>query len=489
MYKKIASNTIAQIISKALTAFISIFLIGLLTKYLPMELYGSYNKVYSYLWIFAFLADLWLYTIAIREISQKKESTETIVWNILTLRTILWVWVVIIALFWALFLPWYNDFLTLSAIAIVWVFTVVSLINSSLLALMQSQMKMEFSLISVVAGKVLNISLIAYFLIFVFTGPGEVSIAFLSVFFAGLLWISLNTYMNYLYAKKITTIRYRFDIDYIKYIFKISLPYGIALFLSVVYFKIDVILLSLMEVPKQADISIALYGLPMKIVEVLMVLWWFYLNSILPNLSEKFSQGKQAELSHMLWVSVKVLLSFALFICVVGNLFASQIINIIATPEYIDPMWHVFNSVQALSLVLGVLVFHFIALAFIYMMIASERQSLLLWVNLWVTVLNIIWNILLIPHFSFIGAAMVTLGTQFILMCITGYLVLKNTHISWKIGLNCVLSIFFAITIFTVFSKILSTNTWWDITTILIFWPIIFWIYLMWEYFFSRKLF
>jgi len=59
LYKKIASNTIAQVVSKILTAGISIFLIGVLTKYLPIELYGSYNKVYSYLWIFAFLADLW----------------------------------------------------------------------------------------------------------------------------------------------------------------------------------------------------------------------------------------------------------------------------------------------------------------------------------------------------------------------------------------------------------------------------------------------
>jgi O-antigen/teichoic acid export membrane protein len=58
LYKKIASNTIAQVISKAITAFISIFLIGILTKYLPIEMYGNYNKVYGYLGIFAFLADL-----------------------------------------------------------------------------------------------------------------------------------------------------------------------------------------------------------------------------------------------------------------------------------------------------------------------------------------------------------------------------------------------------------------------------------------------
>ena len=64
----------------------------------------------------------------------------------------------------------------------------------------------------------------------------------------------------------------QFDREYIKHIIKISLPYGIALFLSVVYFKIDIILLSILEPTEKADISIALYSLPMKVVEVLMVI-------------------------------------------------------------------------------------------------------------------------------------------------------------------------------------------------------------------------
>jgi hypothetical protein len=39
-----------------------------------------------------------------------------------------------------------------------------------------------------------------------------------------------------------------------------------------VYFKVDVILLSILEPTTQADISIALYSVPMKIIEVLMIL-------------------------------------------------------------------------------------------------------------------------------------------------------------------------------------------------------------------------
>jgi len=191
-------------------------------------MYGSYNKIYSYLGIFAFLADLWLYTIAIREISRGHTAPEKIIWNVLTLRTLLWCIIIFLALLIANFLPWYNDALTLMAIAIVWIFTLVSLINSSLLALMQSQLKMEFSLISVVSGKLITLSLIAYFLMIQFTW-NQSNIAFLSVFVAWLLWIIVNTVLNFLYVQKSMRVWFRFDWDYIKYIFKISLPYGLAL--------------------------------------------------------------------------------------------------------------------------------------------------------------------------------------------------------------------------------------------------------------------
>ena len=488
MYKKIASNTLFQIASKAITAFISIFLIWILTKYLPIELYGSYNKVYSYLWIFAFLADLGLYTITIREISQKKVDPEKIIGNVLTLRTILWLGIWILAFWVAFLLPWYHDTLTLSAIFIVGAFTLVSLINSSILALMQSQMKMEFSLLSVVAGKILNIILIALFLIFIFTDPSENSLAFIFVFIAWFFGILLNTLMNYIYAKRLIPIKYRFDVEYIKHIFKISLPYWVALFLSVVYFKVDIILLSLLESPEKADISIALYGLPMKIVEVLMVLGWFYLNSLLPSLTEKYSQKKYKEISKILWVSLKILLSFWLFIFMIWNLFATEIISIIATPEYLNPIGHIFNSVQALNIVFWVLVFHFLSLGFIYMMIAAEKQSLLLWINLIVTVINIVWNIILIPYFSFIGAAMVTLISQVILMCISWVIVLRKIPISWDILKSFVFTFLYAGAIFIVFQNILTHVQLGNITRIVFIAPIILLLYIAWEYFASKKL-
>ncbi len=427
MFKKIASNTLSQIISKALTAFISIFLISLLTTYLSVEMYGAYNKIYNYLWIFAFLADLWLYTIMVREISSSKESPQKIVGNVLTLRALLWSAIILLALWLALLLPWYDTEIMMWCITIVWIFTFLSLINSSLLALMQSQLKMEFSLLSVVTGKLITLWFIwGYFLFFTKNEILDLWMESLYLVFVwGVIWIWANTLMNYWYARKICPILFQFDWKYITHIFKISLPYWIALFLSVVYFKIDIIILSIMEWDS-ANTSIALYSLPMKIVEVLMVLWWFYLNSILPKLSQLFKNVSQStwsreEIQSILSVSYKVLFAFWVFIATFWIVFREHIIRIIANSSYLEWANHIYNSSDVMLIVLLILVVYFISLLYIYIFIAAKKQSLLLKINIIITLVNIVWNILLIPYFSFIWAAYVTLFSQILLVLLANY--------------------------------------------------------------------
>ncbi len=458
MFKKIASNTIAQVLSKVLTAIISIFLLSILTNYLSVELFWVYSKVYNYLWIFAFLADLGLYTIMIREISKAQSplltspkergvaQVEKIVWNVLTLRIFLWSIIIFLALGVAYFLPWYNSKIELIAIAIVWFFTLISLINSTFLWYMQSQLKMEFSLFSVVFWKLVNlwiILLIVFIFLPVWVVGNQYFDSLLFILWAWLVWITINTILNYFYANRSCNIRMRFDLDYIKYIFKISLPYWIALFLSVVYFKIDIILLSLLEWEK-ADISIALYSLPMKIVEVLMVISWFYLNSILPKLTQLFEQKEKGqtqrtaptennvgvnlcvqpegkELQNILILSFKILFSFGIIVFTFGTIFREHVIQIIANSNYINPSNHIFSSSDAFLIVLWILVFNAISLLFIYVFIWAKKQSILLKINIFITLFNIIWNMILIPKYSFIWAGIITLISQILLFVISFY--------------------------------------------------------------------
>ena len=490
MFKKIASNTLTQVISKIITAIISIFLLSILTKYLSVEGFWLYSKIFNYLWIFAFLADLGLYTIMIREISgahpqplPSKEGNqnvwqkqiEKIVWNVLTLRVLLWLIIIFLALFTAYFIPWYNSNIELLSIFIIWIFTLISLMNSTFLAYMQSQLKMEFSLFSVVAGKILNLWLVLIIVYFLFTNSWENSIIY--IFISALFWVILNTILNYWYSKKSCNINFRFDLDYIKYIFKISLPYGIALFLSVIYFKIDIILLSLLEW-KKADVSIALYSLPMKIIEVLMVISGFYLNSVLPKLSQLFEthpqplpskEGGNIELQNILIISFKILFSFWIIVLTLWTLFRNNVIEIIGNSEYLNPVNHIYSSSDAFLIVLAVLLFNALSLLFIYIFIATKKQSILLKINIFITIFNIVWNIILIPKYSFIWAWIITLISQILLFLISYYYSRKIIKFSFP-KLFILKIIFISAIIYFIINFLLINYSIWLYLDILIYW-------------------
>jgi O-antigen/teichoic acid export membrane protein len=115
--------------------------------------------------------------------------------------------------------------------------------------------------------------------------------------------------LNYFYSKTIIKIALKFDYKYIKKIFFKSLPYGIALFLSVVYTKIDILLLGLIEKDLISDRSIALYSLPLKIMDVFMIIASFFMNSLLPSLSKNYKNNKLDKIELIIQNAFKVMWS------------------------------------------------------------------------------------------------------------------------------------------------------------------------------------
>lgn len=488
MFKKIASNTISQILAKIWTAIISIFLISILTNYLSVELYWTYSKVYNYLWIFAFLADLGLYTIAIREINLDKSRSKAIIWNIMTLRLILWIFIIFLSLLIAYFLPWYNNDMTLIAIFIVWIFTVFWLMNSSFLALMQSYMKVEFSLFSSVLWKLINFILICIivFILFPKNIIDDFFIPFEFIILAWLIGIIVNTILNYYYANKIVKIWFLFDFSYIKKLLRMSFFYGIALFLSVVYFKIDIILLSVLLPSDISDIHVALYSVPMKIIEVLMLIWVFFLNSLLPSMTNYFKLWKLNLLKSIIDKWFKVLFLSWVWIISLFSVFSTNIIKIVSNSDYVDKSIYTFTSDDVFIIVLFVLLFNFIASIYNYILIVSEKQKELLKINLLVTIFNIIWNILLIPKYSFIWAAFVTVLSQIILLILVYIFTRSIIKIDFDLFF-IIKTLLFGLLLFLFWIFLLSNYSFWLYFDTFIYWTILFLSYLFFSYKIIKK--
>jgi O-antigen/teichoic acid export membrane protein len=444
--KKIYTNTLAQIWAKVLTALISIVMIKIITNYLSVDGYGLYTKIYNYLSIFAVIADLGLYTITVRELTKyedDKEMVTKISWNVLSLRTLSWIIIVFLSLGLAPFLSWYDTMSAYIGIAIASLFTLAWLVNSSLMSYLQATLRTEFSLVANTSGKLLTFGLILLFASVLYPVVSEVSTPLWRGDTGGFLWTSewrltlvmlaglagnvLMTTLTWWYANRYQKVRFAWDTEYIKHIIKISLPYGIALFLNVIFFKVDTILLSVMESREIADTAVALYGLPMKLVEVGMMYGTIFLNSLLPVLTtaiEKWDDAKFRKITrHALllllwgWIIGTSILYFG----------AEYITRLISTEEYISTRVLGYSSVDALRIVAPIFLVYFVSSLYTYILIARGEQWKMMYINAFVAIVNIIGNIIFIPLYSFIGSAWVTLVTQILLLMIT-YIVVRNTR-------------------------------------------------------------
>ena len=65
--------------------------------------------------------------------------------------------------------------------------------------------------------------------------------------------------------------------------------------------------------------------------------------------------------------------------------------------------------------------FFFLSSLFTYLLIAAGEQKRLLKINAFIAAANLLGNLAVIPHFSFVGSACVTLASQILLLFMTAH--------------------------------------------------------------------
>ncbi len=416
--RAIFSNTVTQVLGKVLTAIFGIAAVKILTSYLGKESYGAYNTVYIYLSFFSIVADLGIYTIAVREMARKKERIAEVFGNIVSIRTVLSIVVVLVACVMAYFIPQYRESIILMGILISAPGTIISLINGVIVSIFQTTLKMQYSTLSLLIGKVLSVGsliLIAYVL-FPEAPTGDRT-AFYAAMTAGLI-SSIGLILTTLfYARRIVSVSYRFDWAVWKELIRESLPFGIALILGTVYLKVDGLMLSLMK----GNAEVGLYSAATKAIEVLNVLPVMIVSTVLPVMTEYY-QEKSGKLSTLLRDTLSVLTVIAWPVLVGLWVTSYQVIATIATPEFVSDRTIGFVGSDAALKVLSISLFlSFINSLFIYLLITVGLQKKLLWINGSAVVINILLNLVLIPQGGFVAASWTTVFSEALVLGFTFY--------------------------------------------------------------------
>ena len=402
--KKVAYNTIVQVASRVLIKAISLVTIGYLTRYLGTTGFGEYTTVFAYLGFFSVLIDFGLYPILVREIAKNESKASYILGNIAGLRIVLSFLVLSVAFLVSLFLPYSANVkfgITVAAFSLFFTF-----LNQIFVGIFQVRLRMDLAALGDVLGRIVVFSLV---LLFIYKHLGFLLIISTAVF--GNL---AQTVLSFLLSRKYIHFNFTFDFSFWRKIFKITLPLAVVSILGIIHFKVDTLILSLLK--PASDVGI--YGAPYKILEVLISFPAIFVGLIFPTFSRLFAQKAQEDFKRIFQKAFDFLVISAIPVVVGIFVLAGPIMDLIAGKEFAPS-----------SFVLKILTLSIFSIFLATLMndclIAVDLQKKLVRIYLVAVIINVCGNIILIPLYSYYGAAIMTVITESLILVLTSWAVFK----------------------------------------------------------------
>jgi O-antigen/teichoic acid export membrane protein len=190
-----------------------------------------------------------------------------------------------------------------------------------------------------------------------------------------------------------------------------TLAFNVYPFIANVYDRVDVVLLAKLA----GSFAAGIYALPYRVFAVLLIVPYAAMGALLPVFSASSgAHDPQETCSNVM----KFLFLTALLVVLVTFAFAAPVVLFFFGPSYAD-------SIITVKILVWAGVPAFLNFALNTLLLAAHKERAFLWTGTICTVFNIGANILLIPRFSFIGAAAVTVATECLLLAQNLYLVKK----------------------------------------------------------------
>lgn len=406
--RKIAYNVLVSSVSKFFSTALALVSIGFITRYLGREGFGNYATVLAFLSFFASLADLGLYHISTREISRPGADEKKIMGNIFTLRVISALAILALAPVVVLFFDYPIEVKQGIIIA------AASFLFSSgyqvLNGVFQKNLAMDRVAIGELVGKIIQVATVILAV--------KLQLGFHWIIASLLFNMMASFVIVFFWSRKYLRFNFRFDFSYWKKFLKESLPIGIGSVIVFVYFKIDTILLSLLKTSEDVGVYNAAY----KVLENISFFPAMIIGLVLPILSNTiFTDRKKFEDISNKTFKVFIILTVPL---IVGTLFLSEgIIQLIGGGQF-------GQSAAVLQILVFALAAIFFGNFFNNILIAGNLQRKLMGIWLLAAIFNVGLNLVIIPKFSYMGAAYVSTGTEIFVTIVAGYFAWKKLSYS-----------------------------------------------------------
>lgn len=390
--QRIAKNTGVLLISQIASYIIGFFFIMYTARYLGAEGFGILSFALAFIGIFGVFADLGLSTLTVREVARDKALASKYIGNIAVMKLIL-VMVTFGLIAITINLLSYPE-QTIKVVYLVALSVVFGAFSGMFNSVFQAYEQMEYQSL----GYILNSALMLSGALFAIS-QGFSVVGFASIYFIVSAVVLVYSFMVCVW--KFALPKIELDWSFWKSTIKMALPFGLTGTFITIYLWIDSVMLSLMK----GDAVVGWYGAAYRLVLVLLFIPVAFNSAVFPLMSRFYMSSKNS-LKFMFEKHFKYMLIIGFPIGVGTTLLADRFILLIFGAEYTP-------SIIALQILVWAIVLIFARTAFERVLESANRQIIVTEVFGGCALLNVILNIILIPKYSYIGAAVATLITDF----------------------------------------------------------------------------
>lgn len=417
MFRKVLYNTGSQIIGKGITASATLFITLLIGRSLGPAGFGDFTKIFVFVGYFYTFADFGLNAVFIKLTLGK--NTGNLIRYLVGLRLIIAIFLAATAVVIAIILP-YDPAANLgfspqvkTGIFIASLTIITQALFTSANALFQKNLRYDLSTIAAIGGTltimviiliatVVHASLLVYVAAYVVGGAIFVILAYYLI--RRILRQSVLPFFS-----KDESIR----------LLRPATPIGLALIFNLIYFRVDVLILSY----TRSSYEVGLYGLAYQFFEAALAIPIFFANALYPGLAALYVNSKRDYLQQIkTWFILLTLFSLATAVIL---FIASFLI-----PKLYDSRFT--PSVAALQILALGMPFFFISALFWHLLIIHDKQKLLIPIYLLGAVFNLVSNLILIPVYGFLAAAAITVVSEALILILLAIVLrysLRSTNI------------------------------------------------------------
>jgi len=413
--RSVAVNTLVQFISKSITVLFTLITTNLLTGYLGRDGYGRYMYVLTVVVLFGALADWGSSTIGVREASKSDQPGRHFA-NIIFLRLLLSLAAVVVLVVFSFYVS--SGFAQLEFVqnSVVWAALILFAVanKASFGIIFQTRLEMYKLAVADVTSGFLTLAL-TWLLIH--------DRAHINLFFIALAATSLiAAIIALVFALRSVRLSFRLDRPFLARLIKESLPMGAILILLTVDNKIDTLMLGSLA----NNQAVGVYALSYRVYDVAILGAAYFMASLFPTLSRLVSTDSGLEkLKTIYQRSFDLLLMLGLAALFSILIFAPFAIRLLSGQRYFE----FSDSVSVLRLLSIAMFFSYYNHLAGYTIVGIGRQRSYFFVALAALAFNFFTNLIIIPRFSYFGAAFVTIANEILVAFLTTYLIFRWTKI------------------------------------------------------------